>query len=92
MSLKGFKFFRGYGNLPSVNIHMNTVEVERNGRRMVAHWTPEMAQDVSAFHNIDVEAELTALLSEQIAVEVDREILRTILNKSTPFKDFKFGK
>jgi hypothetical protein len=39
---------------------------------------PELAQDVSAFHNIDAEAELTAMLSEQVAAEIDREILRDI--------------
>jgi hypothetical protein len=38
----------------------------------------ELAQDVSAFHNIDAEAELTAMLSEQVAAEIDREILRDI--------------
>ena len=37
-----------------------------------------MAQDVAAFHNIDAEAELTAILSEQIAAEIDREILRDL--------------
>jgi len=43
-----------------------------------ATWSPELAQDVSAFHNIDAEAELTALLSEQVAAEIDREILRDL--------------
>jgi hypothetical protein len=37
-----------------------------------------LAQDVSAFHNIDAEAELTAMLSEQVAAEIDREILRDL--------------
>ena len=45
---------------------------------MRAQWSPELAQDVSAFHNIDAEAELTALLSEQVAAEIDREILRDL--------------
>ena len=44
-----------------------------------------MAQDVSAFHNIDAEAELTAILSEQIAAEIDREILRD-LRKAAPWQ------
>ena len=46
--------------------------------RSRASWSPELAQDVSAFHNIDAEAELTALLSEQVAAEIDREILRDL--------------
>lgn len=47
-------------------------------RRLRARWSPELAQDVQAYHNIDAEAELTALLSEQIAMEIDREILRDL--------------
>jgi hypothetical protein len=47
-------------------------------RKLRAQWSPEMAQDVAAFHNIDAEAELTALLSEQVAAEIDREILRDL--------------
>ena len=45
-----------------------------------ATWSPEMAQDISAFHGIDAEAELTAMLSEQMAQEIDRLILNRILN------------
>lgn len=60
----------------SFDLEETTVAVET--RKLRAKWTPELAQDVSAFHNIDAEAELTALLSEQIASEIDREILRDL--------------
>ncbi len=43
-------------------------------KTLKAAWSPELARDVSAFHNIDAERELTAILSEQIAAEVDRAI------------------
>jgi hypothetical protein len=46
-------------------------------KEITCYLVPELAQDVSAFHNIDAEAELTAMLSEQ-AAEIDREILRDI--------------
>lgn len=42
-------------------------------RKLRARWSPEMAYDVQQYHNIDAEAELTALMSEQIAMEIDRE-------------------
>ena len=41
-------------------------------------WSAEMIQDLQAFHNIDAEAELTALLSDQISQEIDREILNNL--------------
>jgi hypothetical protein len=58
-----------------VSFELQSVTVSVTERKLRATWTPELAQDVSAFHNIDAEAELTALLSEQVAAEIDREIL-----------------
>ena len=61
-----------------VSFELESVTVSVTERKLRATWTPELAQDVSAFHNIDAEAELTALLSEQVAAEIDREILRDL--------------
>ena len=68
-----------------VSFQLSSVTVSVEERKLRATWSPELAQDVSAFHNIDAEAELTAILSEQIAAEIDREILRD-LRKAAPWK------
>lgn len=68
-----------------VSFNLDSVTVSVEERKLRATWSPELAQDVSAFHNIDAEAELTALLSEQIAAEIDREILRD-LRKFAPWQ------
>lgn len=68
-----------------VSFKLDSVTVSVEERKLRATWSPELAQDVSAFHNIDAEAELTALLSEQIAAEIDREILRD-LRKFAPWQ------
>ena len=68
-----------------VSFNLSSVTVSVEERKLRATWSPELAQDVSAFHNIDAEAELTALLSEQIAAEIDREILRD-LRKAAPWQ------
>lgn len=68
-----------------VSFKMDAVTVSVEERKLRATWSPELAQDVSAFHNIDAEAELTAILSEQIAAEIDREILRD-LRKGAPWQ------
>jgi hypothetical protein len=79
-----------------VSFDLESVTVSVTERKLRAQWSPELAQDVSAFHNIDAEAELTALLSEQIAAEVDREILRD-LRKGAAWKakwdynEWKYG-
>ena len=61
-----------------VSFDLQSVTVTVTERKLRAQWSPELAQDVAAFHNIDAEAELTALLSEQVAAEIDREILRDL--------------
>jgi hypothetical protein len=94
--------FRRYASLEfedqigEVSFDLSSVTVSVTERKLRATWSPELAQDVSAFHNIDAEAELTALLSEQIAAEVDREILRD-LRKGAAWKakwdynEWKYG-
>ena len=68
-----------------VSFKLSDVTVSVDERKLRATWSPELAQDVAAFHNIDAEAELTAILSEQIAAEIDREILRD-LRKASPWQ------
>ena len=68
-----------------VSFKLSDVTVSVEERKLRATWTPELAQDVAAFHNIDAEAELTAILSEQIAAEIDREILKD-LRKASPWQ------
>jgi len=61
-------------HLKPFNLDLDSVEVTVRPRTLRASWTPELAQDVAAFHNIDAEAELTRLLSE----EINRGITNTI--------------
>ena len=68
--------------IAEVSFKLSDVTVAVEERKLRATWSPELAQDVAAFHNIDAEAELTAILSEQIAAEIDREILRDLRSAS----------
>jgi hypothetical protein len=52
-------------------------------RKLRARWSPELAQDLNAYHSLDAEVELTQILSEQIALELDREILNDLLTGGT---------
>lgn len=63
-----------------VSFTIKKITVSVTDRRLRARWSPQLAQDVNAYHSIDAEAELTALLSEQVAMEIDREILRDLKN------------
>ena len=78
MSLSNFKLLSGY-ELPEVGLNIRTVEVRNGVRRIRAQWTPEMARDLNAYHNIDAEAELIALLNQELTAEIDREVIRNIM-------------
>ena len=54
---------------------MRSVAIVAKTRKLKAVWTPELAQDLNAYHSVDAEAELTSLLSEYVSMEIDLEIL-----------------
>lgn len=62
----------------SLNFNVTTFNVEGDTRRLRATWSPELAQDLQAYHGIDVETELTRMLSEHIRRELGREIINNI--------------
>lgn len=69
--------------IPELDIKVSSVAVTAKTRKLKAKWTPELAQDLNAYHNLDAEVELTQILSEQIAIDIDREILSQLLNEAT---------
>ena len=62
-------------DIPEVDISLKSEAIVAKTRKLKAVWTPELAQDLNAYHSVDAEAELTAMLSEYIAMEIDLEIL-----------------
>ena len=66
-------------DIPEINIKVDSVAVTALTKKLKAKWTPELGQDLNAYHNLDAEVELTSILSEQIALEVDQEILQDLV-------------
>jgi len=66
-------------NIPEVNLELKSEPIVAKTRKLKAVWTPELAQDLNAYHSIDAEAELTALLSEYVSMEIDLEILDMLI-------------
>ena len=71
------------GNIPEIDIRVDSTAITAQTKKLKAKWTPELGQDLNAYHNIDAEVELTSILSEQIALEIDREILADLVNGAT---------
>lgn len=74
--------------IPELDISIKAVSVNTETRKLKAKWTPELAQDLNAYHALDAEAELTSILSEQVALDIDREILSHLLNDATGARFF----
>lgn len=69
--------------IPEIDIKIEAISVVASTRKLKAKWSPELAQDLNAYHSLDAEVELTQILSEQIAMELDREILNDLLTNGT---------
>ena len=69
--------------IAEIDIKVDSVAVTANTRKLKAKWSPELAQDLNAYHNLDAEVELTSILSEQVALEIDREILNDLIQGAT---------
>jgi hypothetical protein len=69
--------------IPEIDIKVDSVSVTAVTKKLKAKWTPELGQDLNAYHNMDAEVELTSILSEQIALEIDREILEDLVKGAT---------
>ena len=76
----------GESRIPEIDIKVDSIAITAQTKKLKAKWTPELGQDLNAYHNIDAEVELTSILSEQIALEIDREILADLVNGATAAK------
>jgi hypothetical protein len=68
--------------IPEINIKMKSEAIVAKTKKLKAVWTPEFAQDLNAYHSLDAEAELTSIMSEYIALEIDMEILGMLIENA----------
>jgi len=66
-------------SIPEINISMQSQAITAKTKKLKAAWTPEFAQDLNAYQNLDAEAELTNIMSEYISLEIDLEILDMLI-------------
>ena len=69
--------------IAEIDIKVDSIAVTANTKKLKAKWSPELAQDLNAYHNLDAEVELTSILSEQVALEIDQEILNDLIKGAT---------
>jgi hypothetical protein len=74
--------------IPEINIKMQSQAITAKTKKLKAVWTPEFAQDLNAYQNIDAEAELTNIMSEYISMEIDLEILDMLIEDAAAATEY----
>jgi hypothetical protein len=69
-------------DLPEINLVIESEEIAAKTRKLKAVWSYEAQQDLRSQHNLDAEAELTAVLAQEINLEIDREVLGDLRNNA----------
>lgn len=65
-------------NIPEISLHLESQSVTARTRKFRALWTLEATQDLRAYHNLDLERELTSLLTNEVRLEIDRELIEDV--------------
>jgi hypothetical protein len=74
--------------IPEINVRMQSQAITAKTKKLKAVWTPEFAQDLAAYQNIDAEAELTNIMSEYISMEIDLEILDMLIEDAAAATEY----
>ena len=69
--------------IAEIDIKVDSSAITAVTKKLRCKWTPELQQDINAYHNLDAEVELTSILSETIALEIDQEILEDLIKLAT---------
>ena len=77
--------------IPEMTFHIEQEAVVANTRKMRALWTLEASQDLKAYHNLDLERELTDLLSKELQLEIDRELIEDLRMIAYGLRDRNLG-
>ena len=74
--------------IPEINVRMQSQPITAKTKKLKAVWTPEFAQDLAAYQNIDAEAELTNIMSEYISMEIDLEVLDMLIEDAAAATEY----
>jgi hypothetical protein len=74
--------------IPSIDIKLKSEAIVAKTRKLKAQWTPEFAQDLNAYQSLDAEAELTSIMSEYIALEIDLENLDMLIQDASAADEY----
>lgn len=64
---------------PKVQLTVDKIRLYAKDRQIQANWTINMEQDMRALFDVSMQAEIVNLLGQQIALDIDREIVNSLI-------------
>ena len=72
---------------PKVKYLIEKIRFQVVLRQISAEWTIPFEQDIKALYDINVQSELVNIIGEQIAAEIDREIIDALISGNAAYND-----
>jgi len=69
-------------NYPMAKIDLVKGPVEAKSRKLAANWSPELAEDLANQHGVDVDAEMTSILTYEVQGGIDRQLLTAAVSNA----------
>ena len=64
---------------PRVTLRVDKIRLYARDRQISANWTINMEQDMRALFDISMQAEIVNILGQQVALDIDREIINALI-------------
>ena len=68
---------------PAVQLSVDKVRLYAKDRQISANWTINMEQDMRALFDLSMQAEIVNVLGQQIALDIDREIVNALITANS---------
>ena len=72
---------------PRVTLNVDKIRLYARDRQISANWTINMEQDMRALFDISIQAEIVNILGQQVALDIDREIISALITANTRLND-----
>lgn len=82
--------YEATGRIPKTKFTFEKKAVEAGTRRIGTSWTLELEQDIRNMNGIDIENEVTSMMSYELQAEIDREMIVRMLYASLSANEYSY--
>lgn len=82
--------YEATGRIPRTKFTFEKKAVEAGTRRIGTSWTLELEQDIRNMNGIDIEQEVTSMMSYELQAEIDREMIVRMLYAALSANEYSY--